>query len=273
MKKLIVVSDIVSDPLARQELQTTIEGFLGNPSSPNIQYVSSISSTIHTAFLISQLVFTEEEYGRPLETIIFQSTDPRSSSERSTELPQGAEFIVIHLASGMYLCGPNAGFNFSLIKDKIEEVYSYRELDGDSQFRSRDLFARICSHLMDAEEDELDLEEISSNLIPVLEGNYIGHIDNFGTLKTTIVAEDLKEKYSYGDEISVKINSVKKNVRFVNKKYEGSVGELIIYPGSSGPKDNPYMEISVWQDFSADKNFTAAELFNEVRPGMEVELL
>jgi len=271
MKKCVVVADWAEDVLAAQEVRTTIESFLGDPSSPNIQFVPSTTSTLHTSFLISQILTTEEEYGRPLETVIYQGTDPRISTDQSTELPEGAEFIVVHLASGVYLCGPNSGYAFSLIKDKIEEVYSYRELTTEAKFRSRDLYARIVSHLMDAEEDELDLEEVSSNIIPELKGSFIGHVDNFGTLKTTIISEDLKEKYTYGSSVPLKINNVEKQVRLVNKKYEGSPGELILYPGSSGHKDNPFMEISVWQDFNTPVQ-TAAEVFGNAKPGMVVEV-
>ena len=51
---------------------------------------------------------------------------------------------------------------------------------------------------MDYLGDELELEEISANIIPELDQFYIGHIDNFGNIKTTIVEEDFKGKYEYG---------------------------------------------------------------------------
>jgi S-adenosylmethionine hydrolase len=218
-------------------------------------------------------VQTEEEFGRPLETVIYQNTDPRVQSDQAVEEAEGAQFIVIHLASGMYLCGPNAGYDFSLIKSKIEEVYLYRGLEKGSQFRSRDNFPRVVAHLMDALEDDLDLEEVSSNIIPSLDGFYIGHIDNFGNIKTTITREDIKEKYEYDDQVTIKINNVEKKARYVTSLFGGSPGELVIYPGSSGVKDNPYLEITVWRHFTEEEKTTGVHAFNNPIPGMKVELL
>jgi hypothetical protein len=217
------------------------------------------------ALLVSQLALTEELFGRPLETVIYQNTDHR-------EQPEGAELLIVHLASGIYLIGPNAGFNFSMIKSQIEEVYTYRGIEKGGQFRSRDVYPRLVAHLMDAMEDDLDLEETSSNTIPALDGFYIGHIDNFGNIKTTITSEWIKEKYNYDDQVKVRINSVEKEARFVTNFFGGTVGELVIFPGSSGVKDNPFMEIAVWQNFKPG-SVAGSDAFRHPLPGMKVEIL
>lgn len=273
MKKLIVISDWASDSLPNQEVRSAIEGFLKEGSTPNISFVSSTPSTIHTAFLLSQLVRIEERYGRPLETVFFQNTDPRLQSEIAVDEAQGAPFIIIRLISGMYICGPNAGYDFSLIKDEIEQVYEYKGLDKGTQFRSRDLYSRVCAHLMDAMEDELDLEEIHSHVIPELRGFYIGHIDNFGNIKTTITVEDLKGKVELGEELTVKIHQKVQKVLYVSNMFGGTPGQLVMFPGSSGAKDNPYIEISIWRHFTDAEQSTGFHAFNSPRPGMEVELI
>jgi S-adenosylmethionine hydrolase len=273
MRKLIVVSDWASDTLASQEVRTAVEGFLNDSSSPNISFVASAPSTIHTAFLLYQLVEVEERYGHPLETVFFQNTDPRIQSEQGVELSQGAEFIVLRLNSGMYVCGPNAGYDFSMLKPKIEEVYVYRGLDKGSQFRSRDLYSRVCAHLMDEIEDELELEEIPSNIIPGLIGNYIGHIDNFGNIKTTITLEQIHEHFQYDDEVTLQINNVQKKARLVKNLFGGTPGELVLYPGSSGTKDNPFMEITVWRHFTENEISTGVHAFNNPLPGMPIEII
>jgi S-adenosylmethionine hydrolase len=198
MKKLIVVSDWVDDSLTCAEFSSAVLGFLSESKNTQITFVSSTPSTIHTSFLINQIVEVEERFGRPLETVIFQNTDPRLQSKTKVEKAQGAKFLVIRLKSGLYLCGPNAGYDFSMVKEKIDEVFEYKDFDKGSQFRSRDLYSRVCAHLMEAMEDELDLEEVSVDVIPDLKGFYIGHIDNFGNIKTTITHEDLKGKVEYG---------------------------------------------------------------------------
>jgi len=273
MKKLIVVSDWVDDSLTCAEFSSAVLGFLSESKNAQITFVSSTPSTIHTSFLINQIVEVEERFGRPLETVIFQNTDPRLQSKTKVEKAQGAKFLVIRLKSGLYLCGPNAGYDFSMIKERIDEVFEYKDFDKGSQFRSRDLYSRVCAHLMEAMEDELDLEEVLVDVIPDLKGFYIGHIDNFGNIKTTIIHEDLKGKVEYGGYIKIKIGKVIKKVRYVDNLFGGEVGELVIYPGSSGKKDNPYLEISVWRHFDEEKPTTGKDEFLNPKVGEKIELL
>ncbi len=272
MKKLIVVADWASDSLTNQEVKTAVEGFLKDPTGINISFVASTPSTLHTSFLIQQLVEVEERYGRPMETVIFQNTDTRLQSTVGVEQSKGADFIVIRLKSGMYLCGPNAGYDFSLIRHKIDEVYMYAGLDKGSQFRSRDLYSRVSAHLMDAMEDEMGLEETRLDIIPELRGHFVAHVDNYGNIKTTITHEDMKGKYELGQEVHVKLNGVEKKVKFVSNLFGGTPGTLVIYPGSSGLKDNPYMEISIWRHFTEPNPTTGAHEFNMARPGMEITI-
>jgi len=273
MKKLIVVSDWVDDSLTCAEFSGAVLGFLSESKNAQITFVSSTPSTIHTSFLINQIVEVEERFGRPLETVIFQNTDPRLQSKTKVEKAQGAKFLVIRLKSGIYLCGPNAGYDFSMVKERIDEVFEYKDFDRGSQFRSRDLYSRVCAHLMEAMEDELDLEEVLVDVIPDLKGFYIGHIDNFGNIKTTITEEDLKGKVEYGGYIKIKIGKVVKKVRYVDNLFGGEVGELVIYPGSSGKKDNPYLEISVWRHFDEEKPTTGKDEFLNPKVGEKIELL
>jgi S-adenosylmethionine hydrolase len=273
MKKLIVISDWVDDSLTCAEFSSAVLGFLSESENAQITFVSSTPSTIHTSFLINQIVEVEEMFGRPLETVIFQNTDPRLQSKTKVEKAQGAKFLVIRLKSGLYLCGPNAGYDFSMVKERIDEVFEYKDFDKGSQFRSRDLYSRVCAHLMEATEDELDLEEVLVDVIPDLKGFYIGHIDNFGNIKTTITHEDLKGKVEYGEYIKIKIGKVVKKARYVDNLFGGEVGELVIYPGSSGKKDNPYLEISVWRHFDEEKPTTGKDEFLNPKVGEKIELL
>lgn len=266
MRKLIVVSDWADDTLTCQEFKSALEGFLKDAQSPNVGFVTSTPSTIHTAYLIGQIVQTEEFYGRPAETVIFQNTDPRLKSEK------GAGFLILRLFSGIFICGPNAGFDFSLVKNKIEVAYRYQGLNEGSQFRSRDIYSRISALLMDEIEDELELEEVFKDVVPTLTGYYIGHIDNFGNMKTTITQEDFKGKYEFEDMVEISINNVTKKATYVSHLFGSRPGELVIYPGSSGPKDNRFLEISVWRHFTENIIDTGAMMFNNPRPGMKIEI-
>lgn len=272
MKKCIVVADWGNDSLNRQEFKSVVEGFAKDSGGVNIGFIASTPSTIHTAFLVSQVIETEERYGRPNNSVVFQNTDPRLQSEEALEKAKGAEFSVMKLKSGIFVCGPNAGYDFSLIKNKIDELYYYSGLDEGSQFRSRDMYGRVCAHLMDGLEDELNLEETSLNIIPELKGHYVGHIDNFGNIKTTITHEELKGKYEFGDSVKIIMNNVEKRAVLTANLFGEKKGVLVIYPGSSGNKDNPYLEISVWRHFTENDISTGSDIFKNPRPGSQIIL-
>lgn len=273
MKKLIVIADWASDTLTCSEVKIAVEGYLKNPEGVNIDFISSTPSTIHTTFLLNQIVEDVERFSRPLETVIFQNTDPRLDYKRPTKKAEGAKPLIIKLVSGIYVIGPNSGYDFSMIKDEIENVYQYVGINEEGQFHSRDLYARICAHLMDYLEDELELEELRKDIIPELTGFYIGHIDNFGNIKTTITYEDFKGKYEFNDILTIKINDTVKKVKYVSNLFGGKPGELVIYPGSSGKKDNRFLEISVWRYFTEKNPTTGIHEFNFPKPGDEIFIL
>ena len=272
MKKLIIVADVAVDTLSCQEIRSAVEGYLKDHNGGIITFIHSTPSTIHTAFLVSQVVEVEERYGKPLETVIFQNTDPRLHATHALKNSEGAKPLIIRLKSGIYLTGPDAGYNFSLIKDRVEEIYEYRGLNIEGQFHSRDLYARIAAHLMDEMEDEMEIEEITSVVIPPLVGHYIAHIDNFGNIKTLTPHSYLKGKFEYGDLVSIAINGVTRKAKYVTNLFGGEPGELVIYPGSSGKISDRFLEISIWRHFTEKNPTTGLHAFKHPTPGMLVEI-
>src|SRR3989344_1175215 len=271
MKKLIVVADWASDSLTCQEVRSATEGYLKDHNGGIITFIHSTPSTIHTAFLIEQIVEVEERYGKPLETVIFQNTDPRLHSDHSLKNADGAKPLIIRLKSGIYLTGPDAGYDFSLIKSRIEEVYEYKGLNVEGQFHSRDLFARIAAHLMDEMEDELELDEVSSNSIPELRDHYVAHVDSFGNIKTLIPHSFFKGKFEYGESVSITMNNVTKKAKYVTNLFGGEPGELVIFPGSSGKNSDRYLEITIWRHFTEKNPTTGLHVFDYPKPGMKID--
>jgi len=272
MKKLVTIADWADDSLTCQEHRSTVNGFLKQSQNADIHYVGSTPSTIHGAFLLSQIVETEERYGSPLETVIFLNVDPRLHTEDAVENARGAELLIIKLQSGVYIIGPNAGYDFSMIKNKIGMSFTYPGLAEGSQFRSRDLYARICAHLMDEMEDELELEETSTNVIPELTGYHLVHVDNFGNLKTNIKHSYFKGKHEEKAMVKIKIGPVEKSVKYVNNMFGTVSGDLVVYPGSSGIKSDPFLEITIRRTFLEEKPATGWEEFKFPRPGTKIEI-
>ena len=269
MKKLIVVADWATDSLTSQEIKTTVEGYLDNPSHPNISFVSSTPSTIHTAYILSQLVETEERFGRPLDTIIFQGSDSVADNTEGLS-KQWGQFVIVRLKSGLHIVGANSGFVYSLIKSKIEAVFQYPGLPDTGSFRARDNFARIVSLLMESKQDDLDLEEAHLNMIPELQDNYIAHIDSFGNIITTAPESVIQEKHGYGDEVTITVNGETKTAQYVKSLFDGQANSLIIYPGTTGNPDDPFLEISIYADVLDHTAETGLYHFEEIIPGQIV---
>lgn len=273
MKKLIIISDWAADALARQEVRSTVQGYLLSSKNPYISYVPATPSGIHTGYLLAQIVQTEERYGKPIETVIYQHTDTRADAATSREDSRGADFFVTRLATGLYICGPNAGHVYSFIRSKIHKLYWYSDIDLHTRHRARDAYARIVSHLMDSLEDELDLEETHTNRIPAVQNHYIGHVDSHGTLKTTISQEELKGRYEFEQEVRIQVQGVEKKARFLRHLFVSTPGELVLFPGSSGDKHEPYLDISIWQDYTKSGSRSAWQEFGSPKPGTPVQIL
>ncbi|GIW63307.1 MAG: hypothetical protein KatS3mg091_109 [Patescibacteria group bacterium] len=274
MKKLIVIADWAEDTLAQQEVKIAIDGFLDTNNLADISFVSSQPSTFHTAFLLLQLTNTVERYGNPQNTVFFINTDFRNHTDTGVRLSHGAKGVIALLTSGTYVIGPNSGYSFSLVKDKVQRLFYYPPLDKGSQFRSRDNYPRIISALLESQEQKFELEEIDVNYIPEIRGFRVGHIDNYGNIKTTITADDFKGKANLNQQIIIEINGIKQKAVFTDNMFGQEPNKLVIFPGSSGKPDNPFLEIAVRLDFEktrTDKN--AAAIFNYPMPGTEINLL
>lgn len=255
MKKLIVIADWVEDGLRCQELRTIVEGYLNNPFHPYISFVQSSHASVHVGFMAAEIAAVEERFGRPLETVIY------------VDIPtKNAEFLIVRLKTGLYVVGPNKGYVFSLLKPHAEAIFHYPELENKS-FRPRDVNYRLIAHLLESKQDDLELEEVHESQVPEIQDYIVGHIDSYSNIKTTILESDIKEQYSYNDELSVKIQEIEKKVRYVSSLEEADIGELVIYPGSAGDMKDRYMDIAVRQNFKQVSDTTAVREFDRPAPG------
>jgi S-adenosylmethionine hydrolase len=253
MKKLTVIADWAADQLLTNELRTVITGFTNHPDSNHIYFVPTNHTTIHGAYILSQLIEREERNGRPLESVFFMGTNKSSST-----------FNVIRLFSGIYICGMNAELNFSMIKPKIEEIYEYK---AEGNANKNELYLRVAAHLVEAQEDALDLEEIPSSVIPEIEDAYVGHIDSFNNLKTTMKLSSLKGAYEIGDSISVTIHDKAQAARFVQTMREANENEMAITGSLIGDPNDPYLQIGM-----KSKKSSIHDIFGIVSPGDKIHI-
>ncbi|OGK20394.1 hypothetical protein A3C23_03950 [Candidatus Roizmanbacteria bacterium RIFCSPHIGHO2_02_FULL_37_13b] len=253
MKKLIVITDWAKDNIYSQEFQISVDGYIKDSLIPNINFISATTSSINSGFLLEQIVRTEERLGRPGNTVFFIGSEMKDGNQRS--------FYILRLKSGAIVCGENYQYNFTFIKPKIDEAFSYSLELSMTNFTSRDYYARIIAHLLESMEDDLELDEVHTNTILETSGFYVGHIDSFGNIITTINESKLKGKYEYGDNLEIEINRQRSKVVFVKNIYQKIDHSSKIGPGSFGLFDDSYLELP-----------SAKTQFDEIKSGDLIDI-
>lgn len=268
MKNLTVIADWANDDLSKKEFTSALLGELVEQGSPRIDFVGSHHSSIHTTFLASQVVQTEERLGIPDRNVIFLNTDTREHTNDNIRHAEGSLFIIAILYSKLIVCGPNASYSFSFIKDQIQQLFVYNGIEKGSQFRSRDLFPKVIARLLEEKQDDLQLEEMELTNIPDLTGYFVGHIDNYGNIKTTVPSSVLSSKL-HGDSINVTIGKATQKAFYTHNLFGEKQGILVIAPGSSGKEKDRFLELSVriGPDYKS-----AADHFNHPKPGTEIRI-
>lgn len=268
MKNLTVIADWANDDLAKKEFISALLGELAEQINPRIDFVASFYSSIHTAFLSQQIVQTEERLGKPAENVLFLNTDTREHTGEKIYHAEGSLFIIAILYSKLIVCGPNAGYSFSSIKDQIQQLFVYGGVEKGSQFRSRDLFPKVIARLMEEKQDELRLDELEIEVIPNLTNYYVAHVDNYGNIKTTIPSSTLQGKL-HGDLVKITIENVTREAFYTHNLFGEKQEVLVIAPGSSGKENDRFLELSV----RIGPNYhSAAERFDFPKPGTEIKL-
>lgn len=269
MKNLIVIADYCTDSLTTQELQSAVMGRLSQPLNSQISFVNSTPSTIHTSYLLKQILLTEARLGNANNLVVFINTDPRLQTIKGVKQARGADFVIAKMKNGAWVCGPNAGNSFSLVREDISILYLYPNLDRGTQFRSRELYMRISALLMEEKQDEMELDEIRNNDIATLDGFHIGHIDNYGNIKTTIPNSYMKGKFEYGSKLKVTLNNITKEAVYVDNMFAQEPGTLVLAPGSSGMPNDPYLELIIWQHYP---DSSAKKVFPQAKPGEIIKI-
>lgn len=271
MKKLILIGDIVADPIRLGEIESALRGALMEDGVPSITSIPATRSTTHTGFLLAQMAQTEARLGTPRNTVAVFDTDPRCNPEESVTPDAGARFVVARLRSGMYVMGPHAGHVLSFLRDQIDTLFTYDLEHVSGGFHAREQYARIASYFLMSRQDDLELEELSQAAIPPLLDHVIGHIDPFGVIITSYTLSEVREAARPLDRLPVTIGTITKRIPFHMSLFDAAPGALCLYPSTCGTQDDPYMAIAVRT--SPDMRDTAVRIFDEPLPGARVGIV
>ena len=99
-------------------------------------------------------------------------------------------------------------------------------------------------------------ENLDISAIPEPPKNRIAYVDGYGNMKLTTSSSDMELDYS--SHVNIKIGKAVLQGKYVEGMFGIKEGEISVAPGSSGPKDDRFIEISVrlgnaWEKFGCPK--------------------
>lgn len=267
MKKLIVISDWSKNNLDTEHFRTSVYGFMQSGAYPQISFIAEDNS-IAAGYQLSVLINTEHRLGRPQDTVFFVDLPLNGVSPEVANQPGQGQFTILRLASGMYVCGVNSGYVFSLIKSQIQHAFTYSSTDDISQISERESYARILSFYIESIEDELELDEVHTSSIPEIREKMITYADASGHLYTNITLDDLKGKAEFGQVLKMTIHGKEFDVTVCGTKDMPRSGELSLCPSPYGSAEID----SFYLINRLESNHHTDLFFSNLVPGTDIHL-
>jgi S-adenosylmethionine hydrolase len=217
-------------------------------------------STIATGFWTAQYA-TVNPFP---ELVIYTNTAPRKDNKGSRIENEGEHLAYALLENGVKVIGVNAGHSFTFIKPYVKEFYAVKVANKGSQFRSRDYYPEAVIGIANGDTTFIGEVLDKSRLYEIPERR-IAWIDGYGNMKTTVRQSSMKQ-FKSGQPILVTVGSMKRTAWYSNGTFSVMEGELAFAPGSSGGKEDPFMELflrglSAWKELG--KPDIEAEFFIE----------
>jgi S-adenosylmethionine hydrolase len=204
-------------------------------------------STIATGFWTLQYAIANSFPG----LVIYTNTAPRKDNKSSRIENEGEHLAYALLKNGVHVVGVNAGHSFTFIKPYIKEFYAVKVANRGSQFRSRDFYPEAVIGIMNGDAKFIG-EKLDISRLYEVPTRRIAWIDGYGNMKTTVTHSDMKQ-FKSGQPLLVTLGDMKRTAWYSNGTFSVMEGELAFAPGSSGVKENPFMELflrglSAWKE-------------------------
>ena len=249
---VFVVGDFGAGDLAFAEIKRKLRMFAG---SIDTDYVTvEAFSTISTGFCIYQLALdgSKKELG---DTYIFSNTAPRADNPNPRKKNEGERLVYAKLNTGLEIVAVLSGYTFSFIKPMIKELRYLKVENMGSQFRSRDKYPEPLSKVINKDYSVLG-EKLDAGELPEPPRDRLAYVDGYGNMKLSTRISDLSIKA--GSKIKIEIGGVSLHGKYAEGMFSVKEGEVSVAPGSSGPEEERFIEISVrlgnaWKKFGCPK--------------------
>lgn len=227
------------DNIAVDPFSTTQTGFWAAQVAQNWVDLRALKRQLDTSDTSRPVIDNDEP-----RLYVYLNTAPRRDNKAAREHNEGEKLIYARLARDIEVIGVNSGESFSFVREMAAEFRPVLVPANGSQFRSRDTFPVPLAAVMQERYEHNLGSTFPSSEIPDFARDRIGHIDGYGNLKLTTPHSEftgVKE----GGTVRVVIGGVEGYVTYHSGMFCIAEGQLCVAPGSSGPKGDPFLEISV----------------------------
>ncbi|MDO8505703.1 MAG: SAM-dependent chlorinase/fluorinase [bacterium] len=205
-------------------------------------------STVVPKFNTPAAGFVAAQIARGLDRInacILINVDPRTDNRKVVRDGAGAPFVCAVLDNGVLVFSPNAGYSLAFLKSRIKNLYILHNGGANGQFRSRDLFPGLMAQV--ERTGFVGFQKFDLAKIPDPPTQVVGYVDGYGNVKTTMTRSQARVAgWRPGKKMYVMMGSRRKVEVHCAASIMGVLpGQLALAPGSSGDKNNPYMELAV----------------------------
>ena len=193
-------------------------------------------STIETGFWIAQ----EALHSEHPNLVIFSNTAPRSTIAWTGQKEQ--PFVCGILDNGVPVFAVQAGYNLSFVKDRLQGLWEVNVPNIGTQFRSRDQYPKATMAILHGEVSLIGKPVDVSRILKV-PVNHVASIDGYGNIKTTTRHDQVSSTWGTSPKVRITLNGQMQEAVNTLAGQTAKQGELKIGVGSSGGKDNPFIEI------------------------------
>lgn len=207
-------------------------------------------STIETGFWIAQIGLHSEHPN----LVIFSNTAPRGPIAWTGQKEQA--LVCGILDNGIPFFAVHAGYNLSFVKDRLQGLWEVLVPNTGTQFRSRDQYPEATMAILNGDSSRVG-KAIDVSTIPSVPEKRVASIDGYGNIKTTLRASQVSPEIRQSGRIKVTMKGKTFEATNTLSGQAAKEGELKIGVGSSGGKNDPFVEIvhimgSARKDFDLD---------------------
>lgn len=196
-------------------------------------------STLATGFWIRQ-IGVENGYDN---LAIFSNTAPRGTKEAiNWEGDERQRLLYGQLKNGVPVFAISSGYTWSFVKDELEVFQDINIPNSGSQFRSRDLYPEAAKLILSGDTSILG-KELAPDNIPGAPLHRIAFIDRYGNIKITTRQSQFPDGFVNERLLLIGIGETNQIVENHLSGARSANGRVGLLPGSSGRKEDPYLEL------------------------------